>query len=162
MKVMLEKLESIVAAEITVYRALLELARRKGAAVIAKRMLEVHEVQEAEGKLIEQISQLEPQRQFAVRKLCRDCGLDAAQGHVSMLVAQLGAVAEPLQQQANELRALLDDLKAVNAANAQHIRENIECLQGAIDAIRLNCAAQENYDASGDRRSRALMIDGKV
>ena len=158
----ISELEKVLDQELAVYRELLALAQRKNQALIDKRMQDVRDLQTSEARLIDQVAQLEPQRQALVRKLCSSCGLDAGNGYVTQLVAQLGAAGQPLQVRATALRAVIEELQGINAANAQRIRENVACLQGALDAIRVASAARENYDASGDRASRPLVIDGQV
>jgi len=154
------ELAQILADERAVYEQLLELARRKGEAIVHKRMNDVRDLQQFEAKLAARVEELEPQRQELVRKLCGACGFTNNSGHVSLLVAHLGECAEPLRRTAAELREIVGQLQQANAENAARLRENIDCLQGAFNAFRQAQQRREVYTASGERAVRPLVVDG--
>lgn len=154
------ELAQILADERAVYEQLLELARRKGEAIVHKRMNDVRDLQQFEVKLAARVEELEPQRQELVRKLCGACGFANNSGHVSLLVAHLGECAEPLRRTAADLRDIISRLQQANAENAARLRENIDCLQGAFNAFRQVRQRREVYTASGERAVRPLVVDG--
>lgn len=154
-------LQEILNQEIGLYRHLLDLARKKGEAIIGKRMEAVNEAQLLEQKIVEQVAELEHKRQQAVKMLCNRYGIGVQNGYVSELVKHIGADGEKIRESANELRVIIEEMQKLNDTNMKLIQQNIELIEGALKSVKIKSESKSSYDTKGNRSSASMLFDKK-
>lgn len=154
-------LQEILNQEIGIYRQLLALARKKGEAIVGKKMEEVNEAQLTEQKLVEQVAELEQKRQQSVKVLCRQHGIEIQDGYVSELTRHIGADGEKIKEAAGQLRAIIEEMQTINENNMKLIQQNIEIIEGALKSVKIKSESKSAYDTKGNRSSASMLFDKK-
>lgn len=160
-----DKLVDLLAEMADIYKAILELSRRKRDILIAVKPQELEAVTKQEELLILQVGKLEAARGKLTRQLAADCGVSADSLTLSDVKKLAGPeIAEKLDKIGADFDRIMADLAPVNKLNAELIQRALGFINYNINILTQSTAgptyAPQGQNAQ-DSQIRKL-VDRKI
>lgn len=148
------KLVGYLEEELKVYRHLLDLVRHEKDVLVAAKIEELTENNNAKEVLLAKLKQLDRLRDKAARDLAQAVGADVAQPRLlDMASKMVGAEADRLRSLHQTLDLIVHRLKELNKKNESLAQSALANIQGAMQALKTTLSETPTYKKHGDTKS---------